>query len=412
MRAATLALITGLLGLASAPLPGQSPPRYEIELRDGSRLAGQLVGWSDGVVRLALPDGTRSIPQADVVLVTAIPADPSPVAGGGDVLVLAGAAKGAERLSGLLVGGDELGLAFALPGSGALRLPFEAVERILPATRRPLDRLLALEGDALDDRVWLLREGAALDSLSGVLERIEATQIVFDGALGRSTFAMEEVAAIVLAGTRAPPPPGGDLPVLVALAGGSRFGAGLVAVDGRTLRLETGFAGPVDLPLVVVTAIVPRGPKRVLLAELDPVEVDERPAIGGPQDVLFPWQRELSVSGRALVVGGVARATGLGVHAHSRLVYAVPQGARRLRVTAGLCDEVAALPADASMTFALVVDGERRVESEVLREGDAPVVLALDGLAGAARVELIATDAGDLDAGDRGAWVDALFLLD
>jgi len=417
MRAATLALAWGLglglgAGTGSAQAGPRSTPRFEVERRDGTRLAGHGLGWADGTLRLTVDGRPVEVPHASVALVTAAPGEPSVVTGSSDVLVLATEGPSPDRLSGLLVGGGREGVDFALPGSGALAVRFDVVERVLPATRRPLDRLLALEGERLDDRVWLLREGSALDNLSGIVDRMDATEVVLDGSLGRSVFELEEVAAVVLAGTAPAPAPDEGAPVLVALSGGSRFAARLLAIEGGTVRLGTGFAGRVELPLVVVSDLVARGPDVVPLAALEPVEVAEHPAIGGPQDVLHPWQRDLSVSGQPLVVGGVARATGLGVHAHSRLVWAVPEGAARLRVTAGLCDEVTALPADASMTFALLVDGEPRAESGILREGDPPVVLVADGLADAERVALVAGDAGDLDAGDRGAWADALFLLE
>jgi alpha-galactosidase len=117
------------------------------------------------------------------------------------------------------------------------------------------------------------------------------------------------------------------------------------------------------------------------------------------------------VSGRLLSVGGVPRATGVGVHANSTLVYELPSGASRLRVTAGLVDEVVELPATGSVSFEILVDGESRASSGVLHEGQTPVVLRVDELAGHRRLELRVGDGGDDDAGDRAAWVDGVILL-
>ena len=148
------------------------------------------------------------------------------------------------------------------------------------------------------------------------------------------------------------------------------------------------------------------------LSHLDPDVVEEWPALGGPEAVLFPWRRELSVSGQVLRVGGLLRTTGLGVHANARLGYVVPEGMSGLRVTVGLADEVFDLPAEASVTFEILVDGTSRASTGLFREGDVPKDLRVDGLEAGQLIELVTLDAGDLDAGDRAAWVDGLFYSD
>ena len=177
------------------------------------------------------------------------------------------------------------------------------------------------------------------------------------------------------------------------------------------MLLQTRFADRLVVPLSSVASLVTRRPGTTLLADLSPVEVVEWPSLGAPEDFLFPWRRDLSVTGRALAVGGVPRATGLGVHANARLVFELPEGVGALRISCGLVDEVGELPAEASMRFAVLVDGDERASSGVLREGDGPAVLRVDRLRAGQRLELLADDAGDLDAGDRGAWFDGVLLL-
>ena len=174
--------------------------------------------------------------------------------------------------------------------------------------------------------------------------------------------------------------------------------------------LTTAFAERLEVPLAIVDQLVHRGGAVEILTDRAPVDVDERPALGGAADVLFPWQRELSVSGGTLRLRGVERATGFGVHAFSRLTFEVPDGATAFRVTAGVLDETAAIPADASMSFAIELDGVSVVESDVVGVTDEPVVLRVDDLAGARRLTLVAGDGGDLDAGDRGVWASPTFL--
>jgi hypothetical protein len=57
------------------------------------------------------------------------------------------------------------------------------------------------------------------------------------------------------------------------------------------------------------------------------------------------------------------------------------------------------------------VGGESRARSELLREGQPPAVLRVEGLSPGERLELLVDDGGDDDAGDRAAWVDGVILL-
>jgi hypothetical protein len=292
-----------------------------------------------------------------------------------------------------------------------VEIPFERIERLLPAVSRPVDQLARLEGAGMDDRVWRPLPGGGLDGVSGVVDRIENGTVVLGSALGPLDFSVHELLAVVFGATEGPSGELGGVPVMVRLRGGSRLEAGLLALGGGQIVLATHFADPLELPLSAISSVVSRGDRVVLLADLVPVEVEEWPSIGAPDDVLFPWRRDLSVSGRVLSVAGVPRSTGLGVHAHSRLVFEVPPDATRLRVGVGLVDEVSELPATGTVTFAIKIDGEVRAESGLLTEGGEARILRVDGLAGAERIELVVGDGGDDDAGDRAAWFDGVILL-
>jgi hypothetical protein len=329
-----------------------------------------------------------------------------------DLVFLAHGGPGTgDRLVGELLGGDEFGVRFALDGGTPVTIPFERIERLLPRADLPIDRLALLEGGGADDRVWQRRADGGFDNLTGVLESVGEDTLVFDGALGSLEFALNEVAAVVLSAAGDPPPPPPGRAVVVRLAGGSRLEAGLLELDGTHVVLATRFADRLRLPLSALAGVVVRGEGVLLLADLEPLEVRERPTLGTPEEFLFPYRVDLSVTGRLLTVGHVPRATGLGVHANADLVWALPEGASRLRVTAGLVDEVHELPAQGSVSFEILVDGESRASTGVLREGQAPAVLRVDGLGGGQRLELRVRDGGDDDAGDRAGWVDGVILL-
>jgi NPCBM/NEW2 domain len=415
-------LVLALLAAVTGPAAGQVP-LVRVEASDGRVLTGALQGLRDARLIVGSPDGASAeLPVADLVLLQQVlppppprtpepplivppPAAPPPA---DDLLLLAG--PSGDRLVGRIVGGDADGVRFQLAAGEPFDVSYERIARLLPSARLAVDRLLLLEGGGADDRLWRQRPDGGLDSLTGVVDRIADGHVVFEGALGRQEFPLAEVVAVVLAASGdvdAAPLPG--VPITARLAGGSRVHAGLLELDATRAVLATRFAPRLELPASALLALVRRGDGRVLLADLPPVEVEERPATGGPADVLFPWRADLSVTGRLLSVDGLPRATGLGVHAVSRLLFDLPPGCRALRVTAGLCDEVRELPAVASVDFRVLVDGQPRGSARVV-EGDPAGVLRVDGLSGAKRLELQVTDGGDDDAGDRAAWVDGVLL--
>lgn len=418
-------MLPAILALAASIPPAAVPdgPRLQFETVGGEVFEGRLESFDGERLDLATADGERSLAAAELLLAlappgirpagpaveTAIAASPAAPEAAADVVFLAG--PNGDRLVGRLAGGDADGVSIDIGTGRPASVPFERIERILPAARLPIDRLALLQGAGEDDRLWRRREDGGLDSLSGVVDEVGTGQVSFEGALGRMEFPLEEVVALVLAGGEPGAAPGDGLPVVLRLQGGSRLTGGLVAAKAGHLGLATAWGGTLDLPAEGLAALVCRGPGRRLLAELEPVEVEQRPTAGGPDDVLFPWRRDLSVTGRLLVLDGRPRATGLGVHAWARLAFELPPGTRALRVTAGLCDEVLDLPARASVGFRVLVDGQERARAAVL-EGGSPARLLVEGLAGARRLELLADDGGDDDAGDRAAWVDGVLLDD
>lgn len=417
-------ILPSLLAVSLLGNPGAAGgPALTVEAADGRRLSGTLQGLRDGRLVLAAPDGSSlslsaddlvllhaaapapaAAPQASEPVIVPTPTAPPPA---DDLLLLSGA--DGDRLVGRVTGGDQGGLRFQLAAGPPFEVDYERIARLLPAARLPVDRLMLLADGGADDRLWRQRPDGGLDSLAGVVDRIADGQVVFEGALGRMEFPLAEVAAVILAGDAPPEEPLPGLPVAVRLAGGSRVRAGLLELDQDRMVLATRFAPRLELPAAALVSLVSRAPGRVLLGELAPADVEQRPTVGGPQDVLFPWRAELSVTGRLLSVDGRPRATGLGVHATTRLLFDLPKGCRALRVTAGLCDEVRELPAAASVEFAVLVDGAQRAAARVTEDGTA-AELRVDDLSGARRLELLVTDGGDDDAGDRAAWADGVLF--
>ena len=419
-----LPLIAPLAMLASHVTPAVAAGselslQAQVELRSGRTLEGPLVS-ADGTSLTVQAGDDRESAALDDLLLLALSPSPADIVGppapppavAPDLVFLAGGESGGDRLVGRLQGGDEFGVRLELDGAGPFPIAFDDIERLLPRADRPVDRLAALEGAGADDRVWRRKPDGSLDHVAGVVERLDGDTLAFNGAMGPLNFDLSEVLAVVLAGHRGPAKALPGRPVLVRLRGGSRFSAGLLELDSQRIVLATRFAERLELPLSSLASLVARGPGVVLLADLTPVAVEQWPTVGQPADFLFPWHADLSVTGRLLSVAGIPRATGLGVHANTRLTFTLPDHARRLRVTGGLVDEVSELPASGSVRFQIKVGDRVATRSEVVREGQEPAVLRVDDLHGGQRLELLVDDGGDDDAGDRAAWVDGVILLD
>jgi hypothetical protein len=416
-----LALSAGLFALDEARMPLGSEPEaahgFRFETRDGEQIEGDLLEGTPGSLRVSVGGEARVVSAEELILAWNLAPTEAVRDEPADLLLLAaadGVSGSGDRLWGRLLGGDEFGLRMQLDAGLEVEVPFDAVDRLLPAVDRPLDRLIDLAGGGFDDRLWRRRQDGGLDGVTGVLARLEQRTILMESALGELSFPADKVLALVLAATEHPGKTLEGWPMTVRLTGGSLFEAALKEVSGGVFHFETQFAESLAVPQEVIATLLLGGAKGVAgpLARYEPVKVEEWPTLGGPESLLFPWRRGLSVSGGSLRVGGLLRATGLGVHANARLHYVVPEGVTGLRVTVGLVDEVLELPAEASVTFEILVDGTPKASTGIVLEGDDPEDLRVSDLEAGQVLVLVTLDAGDLDAGDRAAWVDGLFFTE
>jgi chitodextrinase len=109
--------------------------------------------------------------------------------------------------------------------------------------------------------------------------------------------------------------------------------------------------------------------------------------------------------GRTITVRGEQYAKGLGVHAASRIVYALGGTWNRFKADLGIDDEVA-VGAPASVVFEVWADGQRIYQSSVLRRNSPIVGINLD-VAGRQQLELVVTNGGDSDNSDHADWAAA-----
>ena len=118
-------------------------------------------------------------------------------------------------------------------------------------------------------------------------------------------------------------------------------------------------------------------------------------------------QKNKSVEGHALTIGGKTFERGFGTHAESLLKINLGGDAQSFSASAGVDDEVDKNPAS-SVEFIVIGDGKELWKSGVMRAGDAAKACAVD-LKGVKSLVLKVTDAGDGMDWDHADWADAKF---
>jgi hypothetical protein len=118
------------------------------------------------------------------------------------------------------------------------------------------------------------------------------------------------------------------------------------------------------------------------------------------------------VTGSPLVVGGKPFARGIGVHAPSRITFALEGKYTALRGLAGVDDSVLRLGTRGSVKFRVLVDGQKRFETRSMSGGEAaqPIVLEPKGLTGAKELVLEVDMAEDSFVADRADWLQVVLV--
>jgi hypothetical protein len=119
-------------------------------------------------------------------------------------------------------------------------------------------------------------------------------------------------------------------------------------------------------------------------------------------------QFDRSVNGTMLSIAGQTFQHGLGTHANSKIVYELQGQYERFEAKVGVDDAMKDYT-QSSIVFIVMLDGEKKFESGVMRVGESPKNVSID-LNGAETLELVVTDAGDGMECDHADWADVKFI--
>lgn len=328
----------------------------------------------------------------------------------------------APRVRVTLVGGDVLGgrvrggagevLELELAGGVVVPLAIDELASLVALEGLPEAALASFEPAREGDRLY--RRTGAIEPVDGTIEGFEAEGVRFDSVLGTRTTPWSEVAALFvesLSGAEAQAAVGVPVQLAFAGPGGGRLRAGLVRLEREHCRIVLG-GTEVALPLGALSELLVADGRLSYLSDLVPVAESGKGApFGDELGMVWPHRRDANVAGGPLAAAGRTHARGLGVHAPSRLTFALDPPARALRGSVAIDDSTRLFPraARGSVVFRLWADGQLLWESPVVHGGEAPLALPALALEGARELVLEADPAGDF-AGDRANWLELLLV--
>lgn len=247
--------------------------------------------------------------------------------------------------------------------------------------------------------VLVTRDPEDTKSLRGRLESLDADSGSFSFGDRPRTFQTDKMFGIVFAAGAGKPP---IFPVTVELSDGSVVSGTIERADAESIEVATSVGAVVELKVSDIMSLRVRSPRVVYVSDLTP-------AVERTEGILHrPWpvRKDLSVSARALSIGGRMFDKGLGVHSKTDLDYQIDRVYESLVATIGIDD---AVRPSGSVVFRVLGDGKVLFDSGDLTGSDPPRDVKVD-VTGVTSLTL-AVDYGEgLDLSDHADWGGARLL--
>ncbi len=319
---------------------------------------------------------------------------------------------GGDRISGAVRGGDGDLLDVELRPGVKVQLSIDGIRSIIFPSRIPASVTASPTAGDDGDRLFLVAAGS-LDRAEGFVESFEADGIKFtDARLGSRTFAWDRVAALFVTPFEDEPAAGdeaGDQDgerIAVSLVGGGRISGTLVEIGtpAEGVRLMLGEVAEVHLPGAIVTEVTLDDGSFRFLGEVVPTDTGTSSPFGDELGFVWPMRIDRNCRGGLLHVGGVEYGRGIGVHAPSRVTWALGGEWEELRLKCGVDDGAVSGTRGGAVRFRVLGDGKLLWESDVLRAGMPAARAPSIQLKGIAELALEVDPAGDFVL-DRANWL-------
>lgn len=234
--------------------------------------------------------------------------------------------------------------------------------------------------------------------LPGVLESLTPESWSFRIGSKVQTGALDRAFGIILGGVSAASTSG---KVRIRLDDRREFSADIISADPASVEVDAGPLGRLSVAWRTIRGIDVRSERVVFLSDLEPVDIVQYSVI----DASWPPRKDRSVTGSPLIVDGRVYERGLGVHATTRMTYALNGAYASFVSTIGIDD--AAGPRGRAV-FRVICDGRVAYESSPVGPGIAAAVrVPTDGV----NQLILECDPGpDLDISDHCDWAGARLI--
>lgn len=393
-------LFSCLALLWALPAPAQvaptQGPRVQLEALDGGVRELPLDGWA-----VAEPRELGAV----FVRFVGLPA-PSPLRGREADRVTVRLASG-DTLRGRIRDGEGDRFELEIVGGASFELSIDEFVSLSFPQRLPSDGSAILSAAPEGDRLYRT-SGKGVDRVDGLVQGFDSAGVSFESRLGERLYLWEEVAALFvenLGEVAAGEDEREGLPVVVDLRGDSRLRGRLVHLDANGCRLSTPSNPSLMLPAPVIGEIAVDDGSYRFVSELPVADAGPVSPFGDHLGMTWPHRMDRSCMGDPLRAGGRVWSRGIGVHAPSRLTFELDGTFRELRCAIAVDENRSRSELRlGSVVFRVLVDGEERFTSPVVRGGDAPVEIAVP-VEGGRQLVLQVDESEDAHIFDRADWL-------
>ena len=315
--------------------------------------------------------------------------------------------SGGERLVGELESAQDDSLRVDIAPGASLELAIDDLWSLRFPNRLPRDGSVTTEAAESGDRLYLVRP-RGIDRLDGLLESFGADGLWFESRVGARNYPWSEVGALYLEPL--------DLDeddesaasleqrVQVDLQGGSRLRGQFLRATPSAVVIELS-SGVLRIPPAEVALVARDDASFAFLSSIEPSDRGPISPFDDELGMTWPPQLDAAVGLGPMRAGGRLYTRGVGVHAPSRVSWQLDGAWSTLRTAVAVDDEVRVQRLRGSVIFRVLVDGEERHATRVMRGGDAPLALPSIDLEGARELTLVVDPTDDGWFADRADWL-------
>jgi len=284
-----------------------------------------------------------------------------------------------------------------------LQLPFSALTAVRFQHNTTADAQVAFDHalaqhDAAQDILFVVQKDR-LTALHGIVESLTHDGGTFRWRDRQVPIDRDRVYGIVLASSvnRIPVPPS-----RYHLRDGSVWSGRIVGGDTTIVKLELVTGTTITLPVKQLREVQFQSDRMVFLSDLDPVRYEFEP-FGITR---WPYRKNRSVANRPMRIGNQVFDCGIGMHAQSKLVYALTEPFSQLAAVIGIDEAVGSL---GHVVFRVMAERAEVFNSGPVTGEDSPRPILVP-LNGSQNLELIVDFGEQLDVGDHANWGDVRLI--